>query len=148
MKYHHKNANLPMNVLLETIRQGGWHEHSYNYFDMANNNTTVFSNFHCPDSRDFYEYGYWMGHLHGQTHHHRDLAVRQPAATKVSRCVPPFFPGCFLDTKPVVENADVASGQDILSQRCYTDRSGRYAAICSMQHAKRSRLLNYQPPRI
>lgn len=41
MKYHYKNANRPMNVL-ETIRQGGWHENRNNYFEMANNNTTVF----------------------------------------------------------------------------------------------------------
>jgi len=52
-----------------------------------------------------------------------------------------FFPNASWAPKPVVENADVASGQDISSQRCYTDRSGRHSVSSQWSQGQRSRLV-------
>jgi len=98
MNYKQKHTNLPMNTL-EKREQEGWYGYNNYYIDMDGYYSVLFDNFHNAYSRDFYESGYRMGPLHGQTHHHRDPAVRQPAATKASRCVPPLFPECILGTQ-------------------------------------------------
>jgi len=81
---------------------------------MAKHNSTVFSNFHCSNSRHFYEFGHRMGPLHSQTHYHTHSVFCRPTRPANPRCLSPLFPRCTLGNQPVVETADGLVGQDIV----------------------------------
>ena len=67
MNYKRKHANLSMKVL-ETIRQGSWHEQNY-YFGTGYDRSILFSGLYKAYGRDLYESGNRLCTLHGHQFH-------------------------------------------------------------------------------
>ncbi len=140
MIFQYKHTNLPMSLLEIKIRQEGWHEYNY-YFDMGDDNSILFPNIHGPHDKNLSQSHNRMGSLHRKTYHHRHFAIRRPNWAESSRCLSSVFPGCFLGNERVVETLDGSAGQDILSNRCNTYRSGRHLVSSQWQKSQWSRLV-------
>jgi hypothetical protein len=126
MKIECRHTGLPMYLVKKPLRHGGQYIHTNYNIGLAKHYQLLFSCFYSSNSRNFCLAGNRMGTLHLSANCLWYIAFRRPNVQKGSRCLSLFLSRCLPGHQQFVENARIAAGEYLLSDRHCTNRPRRY----------------------